>query len=130
MRCFGTLLEEMVKEEVMMDRRIVEFVGRQADRECRNARCHLRIHQARHDSLRDEFVSVDTAIYHQSCGDDGIEAPGFAELFRKKRQFERPGHIINCKINFPASCGHIGFEPYKRLINDISVPAGFDESYV
>ena len=68
----------------------LEIVGREANREGRNAGVQLHLREAGYRSLGHEMMSVDTAIDHQCGYDNGVEAVGLAEPLRQQRLLEWP----------------------------------------
>jgi len=73
-------------------------------------------------------MPVDAAIHDQRRSDHGLVLAGLGKLLREQRHFECAWHIETHHFGIEAQLFNPRLEPDKRLIDDIGVPAGLDES--
>ena len=87
---FPALLDEMRRKECNMLVRRLEVVRRGRNRQDRNFRLDLHIHQPRHDGLGDERVAVDSTVHNEGSCSDRVVSAGTSNTLRKQGSHAAP----------------------------------------
>jgi hypothetical protein len=94
----------------------------------RRARFQLHLHQAVDDSLRHEFVPVDTAIDHETRGNNSRVAATLSEQLRVQRDFEGAGDFVEIDVIAAESLCLDGTEERRfALVDNVAMPARLNE---
>ena len=81
---FPALRDEMRRKECNMLVRRLEVVRRGRNRQDRNFRLDLHIHQPRHDGLGDELGAVDSTVHNEGSCSDRIVSADTSKARRKQ----------------------------------------------
>ena len=129
-RGLGALGDEMLAEEIAVGVVLVEVLGREHDREHRDAAVELHAHQAVDDGAGDELVPVDAAVDHQRAAHDGGVPTGARQALGQQRDFKSAGHgeaLHGWRRRAAAEARQLVGKAIVGARHDVGVPAGLDE---
>ena len=99
------------------------LLRRQRDGEHRHAGIEPRAHQTVDHGLRDELVAINAAVHDERRRRDGRISAGRRKIARQQGHLEGTGNV-----EYVDAIGRNDFaESFERTIDDVGVPAGFDE---
>jgi hypothetical protein len=106
----------------------MEVMRRQYRREHRYFGLQLYLHQTADNGLGDEFMAINTAVHHQTAGDDGAVLAAFGQQLCMQRNFKRARHFEQVDLRGGNVVGgEGGEETFACAIDNILVPTRLDK---